>query len=82
MFFLCFTKKVATIPQAGETKRRRWGDPRGVDEQPHSALEPGSLQVAVTPPVLGGSGEGVGGLGVGEGASWSWDTVPFEAGVD
>ena len=62
MFFLCFTKKVATMPQAGETKRRRWGDPRSVEEQPHSTLGPGSLQVAATPQVLGGSSEGGEGL--------------------
>ena len=69
------------MPQAGETKRRRWGDPRSVEEQPHSALGPGSLQVAATPQVLGGSNEGGWGGSYGRvGGLWSWDTVPFEAG--
>ena len=67
-------KKVATIPQAGETKRRKWGDPRSVEEQPHSALGPRPLQVAVTPQVFCRS-KGWGG------GSWRCDTVPFEADV-
>lgn len=67
------------MPQAGETKRRRWGDPRSVEEQPHSALGPGSLQVAATPQVLGGSNEGGwGGRTVGEGASGAGTQFPLK----